>query len=360
MRLKLIDAYILKKFLSTFVYVVIMLNAIICVIDYSEKSQDFYRNKLSLGFIVEHYYINYIPYMTNLLSPIIVFLATVFVTVRLANRTEIIAMLASGVSFMRLLVPYMLGATLLAAISIAGTTYLVPITNKSRVAFERAFIKERYFYDATNVHFRVAPDAYAYMQNYNNFTQTGYQFTLERIIGNQLMEKLSAERIRWDSTSGKWSIENYRLHQFNGEREVLKYGEKIDTLLRLSPKDFESTHLLHEELTIPEINAYVEEQLMRGNTAVGIFLVQKNMAFAYPFAIIILTFMGVIVSARKSRQGSGVQIAIGFLIAFLFIILARMFMSLGQAGSVSPFMAAWAPPLLFGALSIIMYKTVPR
>ncbi|MCS6968011.1 MAG: LptF/LptG family permease [Cytophagales bacterium] len=360
MRLKLIDIYILRKFLSTFAYVVILLNAIICVIDYSEKSQDFYRNKLAFSFIVKHYYINYIPYMTNLLSPIIVFLATVFVTVRLANRSEIIAMLSAGVSFRRLLVPYMIGASLLAIISIFGTTYLVPITNKSRVAFERAFIKERYFYDRTNVHFRIGPDVYAYMQNYNNFMQTGYLFTLERIVGNQLLEKLSAERIRWDSTTHKWIIENYRLHRFSGEREELRFGEKIDTTLRLSPKDFESTHLLHEELTWSELNEYIAEQRMRGNTALGIFLVQRQMAFAYPFAIIILTFMGVIVSARKSRQGSGVQIAIGFLIAFLFIIMARMFMSLGQAGSVSPFWAAWGPPLFFGLVAVVMYKTVPR
>jgi lipopolysaccharide export system permease protein len=315
---------------------------------------------LSLSFIISQYYVNFVPHITNMLSPVTVFIATVFITSRLAARTEIIAILASGVSFLRLLVPYMAGAIILSVCTFFATGWLIPKASKNKVMFENAFVRDRYFFDSRNVHFKVEPNVFAYLQSYNNFNNVGYLFTLEKMENNRMVEKLSAERISWDTLTQRWHIDQYKLHTFEGDQERITTGGALDTLIKMSPQDFESTHLLHETFTLPELDAYIGEQLARGNTNVGIFLVEKYERYAYPFAILILTFMGVIVSARKSRQGTGLQIAIGFLLAFVFITLVRMFRSLGQADTVTPMVAAWIPTILFACIALLMYKTVPR
>jgi lipopolysaccharide export system permease protein len=358
--MKLIDKYIFLKFLQTFVFVVLIIDSIVCVIDYTEKVNVFLNKKVSYSEIFGEYYLTFIPYLTNMLSPITVFIATVFITARLAARTEIIAILACGVSFRRLLMPYVGGAAILAAFTFVLTGWIIPIANKTRVAFDNKYFKGQYYHDERNIHVKVAPNTFAYMQSYNNHTRIGYMFTLEVLRNKQLEKKLSAERIEWDSVKTVWRIPNYKIHTFNGDMETVEGGTNMDTVLNLNPKDFESKHLLHETFTLTEIDAYVDEQLSRGNTQVGIFLVEKYERYTYPFAIIILTVMGVIVSARKSRQGTGMQIAIGFLLAFVFIIFVRMSRSMGQAGSLEPMVAAWLPTLIFSGITVFMYRTVPR
>lgn len=358
--MKLIDKYILKKFLATFFYVTMILNAVICVIDYGEKSEDFIKHKLTAWEVVSLYYVNFVPSMTNMLSPIIIFIAAVFVTSRLSARTEIIAILSSGVSFLRFLAPFMVGATLLGLLGFASTGWIVPYANKGKVAFELAYIKDQFFYDGRNVHFKVAPNTFAYLQSYNNITQTGYYFTLEYMEGSNMTAKLSADQIAWDSLKQTWRIAEYRLHTFNGDKEKLRRGANLDTAINLRPKDFQSTHLLHETFTLPQLDDYIAEQQTRGNTNVGIFLVERYERFAYPFAMLILTFMGVTVAARKSRQGTGLQIAVGFLLAFVFVTLVRMCRSFGQAGTMEPLTAAWTPTILFALIAVVMYKTIPK
>ncbi len=358
--MKLIDKYILGKFFSTFIYVVLVLNAVICVIDYGEKSEDFLKHKLPVGFIVQHYYANLIPSLTNMLSPIIVFITTIFVTARLSARTEIIAILASGISFMRFLAPYMVGASILGGVAFAATGWIIPQANRGHIAFELLYLKEQFYYEARNVHFKVAPNTFAYLQSYNNISNIGYSFTLEKMEGNRLTEKLAADQIRWDSLKRTWHVDRYKVHSFDGDVERIREAEGLDTAISLRPKDFESTHRLHETLTFPQLNTYIEEQLARGNTNVGIFLVEKYERFTYPFAMVILTFMGVIVTARKSRQGTGIQVAIGIALAFLFITLVRIFRSVGQAGTIDPMYSACIPTLLFAIVALVLYKTVPR
>jgi lipopolysaccharide export system permease protein len=358
--MKLIDKYILGKFFSTFIYVVLVLNAVICVIDYGEKSEDFLKHKLPAWFIIKNYYGNLIPSLTNMLSPIIVFITTIFVTARLSARTEIIAILASGVSFMRFMAPYLVGATVLGGIAFFSTGWVIPRANRMHIAFELLYLKEQYYYEARNVHFKVAPNTFAYLQGYNNMTNVGYAFSLEKIEGNKLIEKLTSDQIRWDTLKRTWHVDRYKLHLFDGEAERIREGEGLDTAISLRPKDFESTHRLHETLTLPQLNTYIDEQMARGNTNVGIFLVEKYERFTYPFAMIILTFMGVIVTARKSRQGTGIQVAIGIALAFLFITLVRIFRSVGQAGSLDPMYSACIPTLTFALVALVLYKTVPR
>jgi lipopolysaccharide export system permease protein len=359
-KIKLIDRYILGKFFTTFVYVALVTNAVICVIDYGEKSENFLKHKLPAWFVVRHYYFNLIPSYTNMLSPIFVFITSIFVTARLAARTEIVAILASGVSFMRLLAPYTVGAVILGLVAFASTGWLVPRASRTHIAFENEFIRDREFYDKRNVHFKIAPGTFAYFESYDNWHNTGFVFTLETLEGNRMTAKLAADQIKWDSLKQKWHIDRYKVHHFDGDRERIEEGYGLDTTLALKPKDFASTHRLHETLTLPQLDEYIKEQTERGNTALGIYLVEKYERYAYPWAMIILTFMGVIVTARKSRQGTGFQVAVGIALAFLFITLVRIFRSVGQAGTIEPMVAAWMPTVMFAGVALLLYKTVPR
>jgi lipopolysaccharide export system permease protein len=356
---KIIDRYILKKFLSAFFFTVILLVAIICVIDFTEKNDDFINSHAPFNLIVK-YYLNFAPYIANMLSPITVFIATVFVTAKMASHTEIIAILNGGISFRRMLLPYLMGSTMIAVFIFILIGWLLPKANKERVAFENVYVKDQYFYEGRNVHLKIAPETYVYMESYNNQINTGYQFTLETIDGKDLISKLKAMRITWMPGKNKWELENYMIRSFKNGKESIQFGVRTDTTINLYPKDFESTYLLHETFTLPELKAYIQELRDKGVESVAVYEIEMYERYTYPFAIIILTVIGVVVSARKTREGAGFQIAFGFLLAFIYIIFVIMSRSIANAGTLSPLMAAWLPNLIFASIGFIMYKTLPR
>ena len=357
--LKILDRYILKKFLGTFGFVVLLLVSIVCVIDFTEKNDDFLEHQLGGGEILA-YYLDYIPYLASLITPITVFIAVVFVTSKLAGNTEIVAMLSSGVSFPRLLVPYFIGSSLIAIVSFFLNGWVIPNANKDRIAFEQTYIKSPFYYDERNIHIKVAPELYAYMESYNNSNNVGYRFTLEQIQGNQMLQKLSARRIEWDSTQSKWTLKNWTLHQFDGDEETISNGVDLDTTLNISPKDFGSTYWLYETLTLNELDQYIARQRERGANDIPVYLVEKYIRYMSPFTAIILTFIGVVMSAKKSRGGSGFQIALGFLIAFIFIIFFIFARSIAEVNSMNPMLAVWLPNIIFTAVGIFLYYTVRR
>ncbi|QMU27179.1 LptF/LptG family permease [Adhaeribacter radiodurans] len=358
--MKLLDKYILKKYLSTFVFVVLILVVIICVIDFTEKNDDFLETNPPFKSIIFDYYLNLIPFYSNMLSPITVFIATVFVTAKLAGRTEIVAILSSGVSFRRMLWPYVMGAIVIGAFTFAMIGWVIPNSNKTRVAFEVKYIKKPYTFEGRNIHFKLNPESYAYIESYNNTANIGYKFTLETIKGNELLAKLTSDAITWDEKKNKWHLDNYVLRKFEGDREITKQYGPIDTTLNLLPKDFASTYRLAETLTLPELNKFINQKKMRGADDTEIYLIEKYERFSYPFAIIILTTIGVILSSRKRRGGIGLQVALGFTLAFIFIIFVIMSRSFAQVGDVSPMLASWIPSIIFTFIGIILYKTVPR
>lgn len=359
--MKILDKYILKKFLTTFVFVVLILVAVILVIDFTEKNDDFIQTGVGFKSIVLDYYLNLIPFYVNMLSPITVFIATVFVTAKLASHTEVVAILSSGVSFRRFLVPYLIGSVIIGGIIFLMIGWVIPNANKTRVAFELKYIKSPYTYDLRNIHFKLSPTQYAYLESYNNNVNIGYRFTLETIEGTILKQKLISDAISWDSTKHKWHMDRYILRTFDGEKEKLTmYHTPLDTTLNLLPKDFGSTYRLAETFTLPELNRFIKERIMRGSDDIETYLIEKYERFSYPFAIIILTVIGVILSSRKARGGVGFQIALGFILAFIFIIFVIMSRSLAQVGDVSPMLAAWIPSLVFSVIGLVLYKTVPR
>ena len=357
--MKILDRYILKKFLSSYIFVVLILVAVIMVIDITEKSDDFLEHQLTFQQIAG-YYLDFVPWIANLITPITVFIATVFVTSKLAGHTEIVAVLSSGTSFRRLLVPYFIGAFLIAGVSFYMNGWLIPNSDKSRVAFLIAYTQRPFNYTQNNIHIKVAPESYLYLRNYNNHSKVGHQFTLETISGNEMHQKLRARRVSWDEENEKWKVQDWTLREFDGRDEYFSKGKELDTLLNITPKDFESSKFQEQTLTIDELNATIDLLKSRGADNVETYVVEKYMRFMSPFAIIILTFMGVIVSARKARGGTGFQIAFGFLIAFIFIICFMLSREFALKGVVPPMIGVWMPNIFFSVLAIIAYRTVPR
>ncbi|HET8859163.1 LptF/LptG family permease [Marivirga sp.] len=357
--MKLLDKYILKKFLSTFIFVVLIILAIITVIDYTEKNDDFMAHNLGLIDVLP-YYGAFIPWIANLITPITIFIAAVFVTSKMAGHTEIVAMLSNGMSFRRFLVPYMMGAALISVCSFFLYSYVIPNANKTRIAFETTYIKKPFYFTDRDIHLKIAPETYAYMESYNNQRDVGYRFTLELIQEKLLKEKLSARRIEWDSVKSSWSIKDWTLRKFDGMTETVEVGQELDTVLNFTPKDFGNTYGLQETLTLTELNNYISLLKERGADNVKIYLIERYIRYMAPFAAIILTFIGVVVSSKKKRGGTGFQIALGFVIAFVFIIFFILSKAIAENSTMNPLLAVWLPNITFSIVGLILYKFVPR
>ncbi|MFD1871766.1 LptF/LptG family permease [Hymenobacter bucti] len=359
--MKLLDKYIITKFLTAFFFTVVMLVSVICVIDYTEKNDDFIHHNLSFGHVFTHYYIYLFPYFANLLSPITIFLAVVFVTAKLAARTEIVAMLASGMSFGRLLVPYLMGATIIGLLTFGLVGWVIPKATKEIVHFESLHVKEPWRFEGRNVHMKIGPRSYVYLESYSSSTNTGYHFALETIDGTVLRRRLTADNLAWDSTKQAWKMSQQLVRSFRGSQdEVLQTIPARDTTLNLYPKDFANTYRLAETLTSPQLNDLINSKILRGADDTAQYLSVKFERYAYPFDILILTFIGVVLSARKSRGGVGGQIALGFVLAFIFIIFVMLSRNLAQVGSMPPLLAAWFPGMVFSAIGLVLYRLVPK
>ena len=337
-----------------------MLTLVICMIDVVEKNDSFIKTKPGLYKILFVYYANFFPYFANMLSPITVFISTVFMTSRLAARTEIIAILGSGISFLRLLVPYIAGSTLIAIGTYFLIGFVIPDSNKKRIAFELVYTKDPFHFDGRNTHIKMSPTSFFYVQSYNNENHEGNICTIETIVGTELKMKIKADRIFWIDSLKKWRLENVRIFDFTSRpNRVLRFQRK-DTLLPIRPKEFESQYMKNETLTNPELASYLTELRSRGADNLATFEVEQYLRITYPFSIIILTLIGVILSARKSREGAGFQIALGFVLAFVYIIFYITSRTIAQAGSMDPLLACWLPNLVFTGIGIILYKSVPK
>jgi lipopolysaccharide export system permease protein len=378
--MRILDKYILKTLLSTFFFVVVILLAVITVIDLTEKMDKFAKAGVTSAQIAD-YYLDYISWIGSFITPITMFIATVYVCARMAGHTEVIAILSSGVSFKRFLLPFLAGAAFIGAISFVLNGWIIPDSNKSRLEFEVQYIKNKYYFDKRNIHIQVAPDVYLYLQSYNNNTNTGYHFSIERFNDNRLVEKLTANRIEWDSTKQKWTLRDYKIRKIDRifetasqaaparpvnspkkivARDSLISGASLDTALVIHPREFESDYRKYDGMTLNELDEYIQTLKARGSTGVEVYEVEKYTRYSAPFTIMILVFMGVIVSSRKSRGGTGLQIAVGFLLSFIFILFFTLFRTFAEAGSTPPQISVWIPNIVFAIISLGMYKYVPR
>lgn len=359
--MKILDKYLIKRFLTTYIFAVLVIVLIIMVIDFVEKNDDFLEKKAPLKLVLLQYYANLAPYWANYISPLMIFISTVFFTAQMAAHSEIVAILSTGVSFRRLMLPYFAGASIIAVFSFVMVGWILPRANTERLAFENVYVNDKFYFSTRDFHIAVAPNTYAYMSSYNNEAKTGYDFTLEKIVDNKLVEKLAAKRIEWNDSTKKWKIHDYKIRTLGLTKDKMVFGNSSkDTVINLSPADFENEHQIQESFTIPELRDKIALIKSRGAEGIESFQIELYQRFATPFAVIILALMGLIVSARKARGGVGFQIAIGFVLAFVYILFYIMSKGIAESGNMPPILAVWLPNIVFGAIGTVMYFTVPR
>ena len=359
MRVRLLDQYIIRRLLITFFFVVFILVTIIIVIDITEKIGKYTENNLELSEIL-NYYANFIPFVANLITPITSFIATVYVTSRMAEHTEIIAMLSSGMSFRRLMLPYMAGAMLIASMNFWLTGWVIPFSNKERLDFEIKYLEKAYFFSERDVHIQIGPDEFLYMRSYNNSTNIGQLFTMERIEGTEMVEKLSSRIIQWNPKTEKWMLKDWRKWEMREEKEYISNGLEMDTTLLITPDEFTNDYRRYDGMTINELNDYISKLRARGASNVEMYEVEKYVRFTSPFTVMILMFMGVTVASRKSRGGTGYRIALGFILSFIFILFFILTKSIAEVGGMNPALSVWIPNMIFGAISLLLYRAVPK
>jgi len=359
MRIRIIDKFIIKKFLSSYLFVVGILLAVIGVIQITEKNDKIIKNDLSF-MEVATYMLDFFPYVGNMITPITTFIAVVFITAKMAGHSEIIALLSSGISFRRLMISYLMGALIIAVINFLFTGWIIPNSNKDRIAFEIQYFENPYHFSDRDVHLKISPTSYFYLESYNDQSKSGFKCTLETIEDHELKEKLYAQRIEWQDSTESWLLKKWQRRKFDGFIEEFSRGPTLDTVLNITPSDFENDWRLFETLTITELNQHIKTLKSRGADNVVVYEVEKYMRYTSPLTVVLLTFIGLFVSARKARGGTGFQIALGFLISFIYILFFWFSKTFAETGGVHPALAMWIPNLIFSAIGFLLYKTVPR
>ena len=360
-KLTIIDRYIIKKFLGTFFFALLLIICIAVIFDIAEKIDDFMEKKAPLTAIIFNYYFNFIPYFAVLFSSLFTFIAVIFFTSKMAYNTEIIAILNSGMSFRRLMYPYLLSAAFLSAFSLALSNYILPAANKKRLAFEERYLRSKpYDYTKQNIHKQIEPGIFIYMRNFTNATETGWQFSMEKFNDKKLISKLMADYVRWDTLKHKWTAYNVYIRDIDGMKEKITKKDRADTTFRIGPEEFKRRENYVDAMSFGELTRYINTLQMQGSDNLSTYIIEKEKRMAYPFSTFILTMIGVTLSTRKVRGGIGVQIGAGLGLSFGYILFMQFSSQFAINGTLSPFLAAWIPNIIFAVVSIYLYRIAPK
>lgn len=358
-----LDRYITVKFIGTYIYSILLIISISIVFDVNENLAKFSTYGAPLKAIVFDYYANFVPYFANLFSPLFVFIAVIFFTSKLAGNSEIIAMLAAGVSFKRLLRPYMISAAIIAIVNFYLGSYVIPHGNVVRQDFEAKYKNKKKNLSATNVQLIVGPGTIAYMQTYDDRSKTGYGFSLDKFENKKLVSHMTASIIRYDSISEAryhWKATNYKIRTLKGLREEIKTGNVIDTLIQMEPMDLVFSKGQQETLTSPELKQYISKQVERGSGNVVQYEVEYHKRIATSFASFILTIIGASLSSRKRKGGMGLYLGIGLALSFTYILLQTVSATFAINADTPPMLAAWIPNILYVFIAYFCYRQAPN
>ena len=357
---KILDWYIIRKFLGTFFFSLALIILIAVIFDISEKLDDFIDRKAPFHAIVFDYYFNFIPYFANLFAPLFVFISVIFFTARMAANVEIIAILNAGVSFRRLLWPYFFSAGMLAIVSFYFNGWVIPHSNKVKLEFENVYIKNPVEFRERNLHRQMSPGVFIYMESYNNKENTGYRFSMEKIEEGRRIWYLNSDRISWDSTQEKWRIDNYYIRTVDGLEERITKGFRLDTSLSIRPADFRRRLNIIDAMDNPALNSFIREEQLQGNANVTAYMVEKHRRYAIPFSTFILMLIGVSLSSRKVRGGIGSQLGLGIAISFTYILFMQISNTFAISGSIPVFLAVWIPNFVFAIITVYLVKIAPK
>ncbi|ESU19444.1 putative permease [Flavobacterium cauense R2A-7] len=358
--MKIIDKYILKRYLGTFSVMLLLFIPIGIVIDVSEKVNKMIENKVPFVEIAK-YYLDFTIYFANMLFPIFLFLSVIWFTSKLANNTEIIAILSSGISFTRFMRPYIIGATLVSLFALLMAFVLVPNASKGYNDFRYTYLKNNpKVRENQDVYRQISDDEFIYVSNFNYMSKMGYSFSLEKFKQNKLDYKILANRIRWNEEDSTYTLFGFKKRIVGDLDDQLISLEKKRMKLDFDIDDLTPVVYIAETMTLGELNKFIEKEKARGSSNINTYLVVKYRKFSLPVSAFILTIIAVAVSAMKRRGGMGVNLAMGIALAFTFIFFEKIFGVLAEASSIPPFVAVWFPNVIFGILAIYLLRNAKR
>ena len=354
--MKKLDWYIVRKFLTTFFFAIMILAVISCVIDYSEKVDNIVSKKASFA-AVANYYKNFVPHITALLFPLFIFIATIFFTSKMAYKSEIIAILSSGVSFQRFLRPYIIGGGFLCLVSLLSNHWVIPVANKQRIDFENTYINDANFrYASDDLHLGIAKDTYVYLQNFNFSNYMGSHFCVERMEGTLLKEKVMADYAVYDTVKKIWQLHNVMIRTNDSLKEKLVKLESLDVKYPFTPLDLNKGDAIKEALTTPQLVKYLKAEQMRGQENLNTYLIEKERRTSQPFAGFVLTIIGACIACRKIRGGSGFHLALGIALSAIYIMFQQITNTFATKASLEPVIAVWIPNIIFGFVAYVLYR----
>ena len=353
-RLQTIDLYILRKFLGTFFLATLLFLAIIAMFDVTEKLDAFLSAPLKET--IFDYFLSFLPYFALQLTPLFVFISVIFFTSKMAGNSEIIAILASGISFRRLLKPYMIGAAIIAALTFVMSNYLIPPTNQRRIDYTNKYVKNKKVETNANIQLKISPDVVAYISRFEDRNKTGYRFSLYKFDGKALVSRTTAQSARYDTTRMyHWILSDYMIRDFDGMNETISRGRNLDTIIPFEPRDFMISANDQETLTTPQLTEYIEKQKMRGVANIKAFEIEREKRIASTAAAFILTLIGMSLSSRKVKGGMGLNIGIGLALSFSYILFSTVTSSFAISGATTPFIAMEIPHVVYLAIGIYLY-----
>ena len=359
---KILDRYIMRKFLGTYVFAIALIIVIVVVFDAVEKLDDFTELKAPLSKIIFQYYLNFIPFFVNQFSGLFTFIAVIFFTSKLAYQTEIIAMLSGGMSFRRLMWPYFLSALAITVLSLALNMFIIPGANERRINFEMQYLKKGRRMQAYDPHIfrQIYPGTFAYIRNFNGETKSAAFLAIEQYEDHRIVGILEAQDVAYDEDTERWRASSYVERTFNGEVETYEVKNRLDTLLNLDATEIGRVEEIIKTMTTPELNRFVEQQKEKGSDMIALFIVEQAQRYSYPIATFILTLIGVSLSSRKVRGGTGLHIGVGITLCFSYILFAKFSEEFAKGGLLPPVVSVWIPNVIYTFIALYLYRKAPK
>jgi len=359
--LKILDRYIIGKFLGTFFYSILLIVSIAVIFDLAEKLDNFMEREAPWRAVVFDYYLNFIPYFAILFSPLFTFISVIYFTSKMAYNTEIIAILSSGVSFRRLLRPYFISALIIALFAFFMSDLILPNSNEKRLEFEELYYRRQApTSNIRDVHKQILPGVYIYFNNFSHSSNIAYFFSIEKFDGNKLVSKTTSDYASYDTTTNKWTLRQYMTRHFDEEGQRIEKGMRMDTTLNVHPSEFGRRESIVETMSVRQIDEFIEQQRMQGADNIDYYLIERYSRISFPFSTFILTLIGMSLSSRKVREGIGFHIGLGLLLSFSYILFMRFSTMFSVSGLLSPLVAVWLPNVLYTIIAYIIYRFAPK
>lgn len=360
-RIKKLDKYIIGKFMGAFFLALALLTVLVVIFDLSEKIDDFVEKQAPVRAVIVDYYLNFVPFFMNQYSPMVVFLTVILFTSRMAQNTEIVAILSCGISFHRMMVPYMVSAAIIALLSLGLGLWVIPKANVTRVAFEQKYNPRAKVKFGRDMHYKLEDNKYVYFESFSSWNNTAYNFTLEQVKDQHLVSKLSAESAQWDSLSGSWKLRDWFIRDYGeGLQDRIRSGKQLDTTLSLTIDDFYFNEYTIERLDKGQLDQLIDTQRSRGDATVMNAEMEMHRRYSMPLSAFILTIIGVALCSKKRRGGMGWNIAVGLALGFSYVLFMQFSKMFVVTGTLPVGLAIWIPNILYAIIAAVLYIVAPK